>query len=187
MPGKLRGAAGTGDDDAQAALVGGAGVTGPCRWGYGAAETTRFSWGTPNSAQDVGGGLERRPIGIAAHDDADEGLDGGFFQRGISEADEAGGALGGGERCIQGLAEGGDVAHFASRRTEGTCRKCADARREWRGAASRPWGALEPLAAPSKLTITGGGCAHVSRAERPAEHGANVIFQIASRPHASMV
>ncbi len=69
---QVRGAAGAGDDHLEAALGRRARRTRPSSAGVRCAETIRHSCGTPNSRQHLVGLPHRLPVGLAAHDDADE-------------------------------------------------------------------------------------------------------------------
>ncbi|MDB6066893.1 MAG: hypothetical protein JWR26_3101 [Pedosphaera sp.] len=74
--GEMRGAACAGDDDAQAALVGGAGVLGHIQGRAVGGDYADFV-GDAELDASVRGGFQCGPIGIAAHDDTDEWF-GGF-------------------------------------------------------------------------------------------------------------
>ena len=77
--GKMRCAARAGDDDAQSALVRRAGVTRHVHRCAVRGDNAGFVRNAEFFA-DLGGGLERGPIGIAAHDDANKWFRGICFQ-----------------------------------------------------------------------------------------------------------
>ena len=126
MPGQVRRSPGAGDDDAQAPAGGGLGVVEhPARRPVGGDDVRLVR--DVELLQRLGGRLHHRPVRVAAHDDADDGLARSVLMRLLSARagegerrvdDAVGQVAGGGDRpgahLGEVVAEGGDVAELAA-------------------------------------------------------------------------